>query len=92
MTKTLKIVWKDEYARIADLKIYYYEPLTEYVDVDAAETEELAVGGFANEVQYWRDCFTNPVTEETYPFPDQGEKESSFEDCGMKCIQEIFRI
>lgn len=88
VTKTLKIVWDNEYARVADLKIYYFDPLTEYVD----ETEEDAEGGLSNEVQFWKNCYTNPISEETYPFADQGEKESSFDDCGLRCIQEYFQM
>ena len=92
VTKTLKIVWDEEYARVADLKVYYFDPLTEYVDVEAEEAAEMTAGGFANEIQYWKDCFTSPIKFETFPFEDNGAKENTFEDCGLKCIQETFNI
>ena len=76
-------MWDEEYARVADLKIYYFDPLTDYEDVEA----EIASSGFANEIQYWKDCFTNPITEENFPFENNGAKENSFEDCGLRCIQ-----
>ena len=74
-------------ARVADLKVYYFDPLSEYVDVEAEE----AAGGFANEIQYWKDCYTSPITEEKYPFENNGAKENTFEDCGLKCVQENFQ-
>ena len=87
VTKSLKIVWDEEYARIAELKIYYFDPLTDYHHVEAAEIAEILSNGFANEIQYWKDCFTNPITEEHFPFENQGAKQNSFENCGLKCIQ-----
>ena len=83
VTKQIKIVWDSEYARVPDLKIYYYDPLTDFVDVEEKEAE----GGFANEIQYWANCFTDKVQNENFPFENQGEKENSFEDCGLRCIQ-----
>ena len=87
VTKSLKIVWDDEYARVADLRIYYFNPLTEFEDVEAAESLELEATGFANDVQYWKNCYTSPISDEKFPFADQGETEATFEDCARKCIQ-----
>lgn len=83
VTKHIKIVWDNEYARVPDLKIYYFDPLTDFEDVEEKEFQ----GGFANEVQYWKDCFTDPVQNENFPFENQGEKENKFEDCALRCVQ-----
>ena len=83
VTKQIKLVWDSEYARVSDVKIYYFDPLTDFEDVEEKEAES----GFANEIQYWQNCFTDKVQNENFPFENQGEKENSFEDCGLRCIQ-----
>ena len=85
VTKTLKIVWDEEYARVADLKVYYFNPVTEYYDNDDSNNQS---DGFENDIQYWKDCFTSPISEEKFPFQDQGTKANSFDDCAIRCLKQ----
>ena len=80
-------MWDEEYGRVGDLKIFYHEQLVEYEDVEAAETRALQQQGFSNEFQYWKNCYTGPISEETFPFEDQGAKGTTFDECALKCIK-----
>ena len=85
VSNTLKIAWTEEFARITDIKIYYFDPLDKYIESESEKTD--SESSFENEIQYWKDCFTTPIAEEKFPFENQGAKENSFENCGLRCIK-----
>ena len=85
VTDTLKIVWESQYARVADLEIFYYDPIEDFQDVTNDSND-----GSPYEVIYWKDCFTNMLAEEMirFQFNENTGKTDTMLACARKCLQE----